>query len=40
MTHTKKAIRVAGTWLAIASLLMVVTFIFHGPVPNSLDDQI
>ncbi len=39
MTHTNKAIRVAGTWLAIASLLMVVTFIFHGPVPNGLNDQ-
>jgi hypothetical protein len=32
MTQTNKAIRAAGTWLAIASLLMVVTFIFHGPI--------
>lgn len=39
MTNTKKAIQVAGTWLAIASLLMVITFIFHGPVPNTLNDQ-
>lgn len=39
MTHTKKAIQVAGTWLAIASLLMVVTFIFHGPIAQDHQDQ-
>lgn len=39
MTHTKKAIQVAGTWLAIASLLMVVTFVFHGPLAHDLNEQ-
>ncbi len=39
MTHTNKAIRVAGAWLAIASLLMVVTFIFHGPIAHDHHDQ-
>lgn len=39
MTHTQKAIRVVGTWLAVASLLMVVTFIFHDPVAHDLNDQ-
>jgi len=31
--------RVAGTWLAIASLLMVITFISHGPIAHELTDQ-
>ena len=39
MPHTKKAVRVAGTWLAIASLLMVVTFVFHRPIAHDLNDQ-
>jgi hypothetical protein len=40
MTDTKKATRVAGSWLAIASLLMVVVFVFHGPIdPNPFDQM-
>src|SRR5215204_5913347 len=40
MTDTNKATRVAGSWLAIASLLMVVTFVFHGPIdPNPFDQM-
>lgn len=39
MTHTKKAIQVAGTWLAIASLLMVATLILHGPIAPAPLDQ-
>lgn len=43
MTHTSRAMGVAGTWLAIASLLMVVVFAFHGPIapdPNEQMDRI
>ena len=39
MTHTNKTMRVAGTWLAIASLLMVITFISHGPIDHELTAQ-
>jgi hypothetical protein len=39
MNHTSKTIRIAGSWLAIASLLMVVTFIFHGPIAHEHSDQ-
>lgn len=40
MTHTKKTIQVAGRWLAAASLLMVITFIFHGPIAANPFDQL
>lgn len=39
MAHTNIAFRVAGTWLAIASFLLVVALAFHGPVAPELDDQ-
>lgn len=39
MAQTSRATRVAGTWLAIASLLMVVVFVFHGPIAPDLDEQ-
>lgn len=35
MPHTNTAVRVAGTWLAVASLLMVAAFGFHGPLPGA-----
>ena len=39
MTRTNKAIRVAGAWLAMASLLMTATLIFHGPIAHDHHDQ-
>lgn len=39
MTRTNKALEVGGTWLAIASFLMIVVLLFHGPIAPSLDDQ-
>lgn len=39
MTHTIKAVRVGGTWLATASLLMIAAFGLHGPIAPDLSDQ-
>lgn len=39
MPHANEALRVAGTWLAIASLLMVVVLVTHGPISPDLDEQ-
>jgi len=39
MTHDNQAVRVGGSWLAIASFLMIVTLVFHGPIAPDLDDQ-
>jgi len=39
MSHTNTAIRVAGTWLAIASFLLVVALIVHGPLAPDISDQ-
>ena len=39
MAHTNRAVRVAGTWLAIASVLMVAALVFHGPISPDLNDQ-
>jgi len=39
MEQTSRATRVAGTWLAVASLLMVVVFVFHGPIAPDLNEQ-
>lgn len=39
MAHTKMAVRVGGTWLAVASFLMVAVFVFHGPIAPDLNDQ-
>ncbi len=39
MTHVNRADRVAGTWLAIASSLIIVTLVLHGPIAPDLSDQ-
>jgi hypothetical protein len=39
MAHTNTAVRVAGTWLAIASFLLVVALAVHGPLAPDLGDQ-
>lgn len=39
MAHTNRAVRVAGTWLAIASVLMGAALVFHGPISPDLNDQ-
>jgi hypothetical protein len=39
MPHTNTAVRVAGTWLAIASTLLIVALIGHGPLAHNLSDQ-
>jgi hypothetical protein len=39
MPHTNTAVRVAGTWLAIASCLLVAALVLHGPLAANLDDQ-
>lgn len=32
-------VRVGGTWLAVASGLMIATLVLHGPIAPDLDDQ-
>lgn len=39
MPHTHTALRVAGTWLVIASSLLVAALITHGPLAHDLSDQ-
>ena len=39
MPHANRAVRVAGTWLAIASFLIVATLVLHGPIAPDLSDQ-
>jgi hypothetical protein len=39
MTHANTAVRVGGTWLAVASFLMIVVLGFHGPIAPDLNDQ-
>ena len=39
MPHTNTAVRVAGTWLAIASTLLIIVLIGHGPLAPNLGDQ-
>ncbi len=39
MPHAKTALRVAGTWLAIASSLLIPAVILHGPLATDLGDQ-
>jgi hypothetical protein len=34
-----KAVQVGGTWLAIASFLMIAALAFHGPIAPDLSDQ-
>ena len=39
MTHSNKAVQVGGTWLALASFLMIAVLAFHGPIASNLSDQ-
>lgn len=39
MLHASTAVRVAGTWLAIASCLLIAALIVHGPLAPDLGDQ-
>lgn len=39
MQHVTTAVRVAGTWLAIASFLLLAALIVHGPLAPDLSDQ-
>jgi hypothetical protein len=39
MAHARVAVRVGGTWLAIASFLMVLALAFHGPIAPDLNEQ-
>ena len=39
MPHANRAVQVAGTWLAIASFLIVATLVLHGPIAPDLSDQ-
>jgi hypothetical protein len=39
MSHTDTGMRAAGTWLAIASLLLAGALIFHGPIHSDLSQQ-
>lgn len=39
MAHTNTAVRVAGTWLAIASALLIAALVLHGPLAPDLSEQ-
>ena len=39
MPNTNTAVRVAGTWLAVASSMLVVVLLVHGPLAADLSDQ-
>lgn len=39
MRHTDRSVRVGGTWFAIASFLMVVVLVLHGPISPELSEQ-
>ena len=39
MPHPNTAVRVAGTWLAIASSLLIAALVVHGPLAPDLSDQ-
>jgi hypothetical protein len=39
MRHTDRSIRVGGTWFAIASFLMIVVLVLHGPISPDLGEQ-
>lgn len=39
MPHTNTAVRVAGTWLAVASSLLIAALVVHGPLAPELGDQ-
>lgn len=39
MPDSDGRVQVGGAWLAIASLLMIVVLVLHGPIPPFLDDR-
>ena len=39
MRHTNRGIRVGGSWLAIASVLMIAALVLHGPIAPDRNDQ-
>lgn len=39
MGRTNGGVRVGGTWLAIASALMIALLVLHGPIAPDLNDQ-
>lgn len=39
MANTNTAVRVAGTWLAVASSMLIVALLVHGPLAADLSDQ-
>ncbi len=39
MPYENTAVRVIGTWLAIASVLIIATLVLHGPIAPDLGDQ-
>jgi hypothetical protein len=39
MQRTNGGVRVGGTWLAVASFLMVAALALHGPIASDLNDQ-
>src|SRR5687768_13786352 len=39
MRRTYDRVRVGGTWLAVASGLMIATLVLHGPIAPDLHDQ-
>ena len=39
MRRINGRVRVGGTWLAVASGLMIATLVLHGPIAPDLDDQ-
>jgi hypothetical protein len=39
MQRTNSKVRVGGTWLAVASALMIAVFALHGPISPDLNEQ-
>jgi hypothetical protein len=39
MRHPDGSIRVGGTWFAVASFLMIVVLVLHGPISPDLSEQ-
>lgn len=39
MMHKNEATQVAGAWLAVASVLLAITLVFHGPPAPIVSDQ-
>ncbi|MBX7435077.1 hypothetical protein JDV09_23690 [Mycobacterium sp. Y57] len=37
--QTAKTVQAAGAWLAVASFLIVLTLVFHGPLADDLGGQ-